>query len=64
MNKHPTAGSKGAKHGAPHGHSGGRSEHRKVDAPTPAKTKPLVSAAPQPTWTRYADSRLKQFCLR
>jgi len=26
--------------------------------------KPLDTPAPPPVWTRYIDSRLKQFCVR
>jgi hypothetical protein len=30
---------------------------------TPTK-RPQPTAAPAPTWSRYVDSRLKQFCTR
>jgi hypothetical protein len=30
----------------------------------PAKRAEPNSAAPAPTWSRYVDSRLKQFCTR
>jgi hypothetical protein len=28
------------------------------------ESKPQSAASPTPVWTRYVDSRLKQFCLR
>jgi hypothetical protein len=31
---------------------------------TPAKRTDPSTAAPAPTWSRYVDSRLKQFCTR
>jgi hypothetical protein len=31
---------------------------------TKLDAKPQQSASPTPVWTRYVDSRLKQFCLR
>jgi hypothetical protein len=31
---------------------------------TPAKRSEPAAAAPAPTWSRYVDSRLKQFCTR
>ena len=36
-----------------------------VPNPAPKGREPgTASATPQRTWTRYADSRLRQFCLR
>ena len=29
-----------------------------------AESQPQLSASPTPVWSRYVDSRLKQFCLR
>jgi hypothetical protein len=31
---------------------------------TATNSKPAESPAPPPVWTRYIDSRLKQFCTR
>jgi hypothetical protein len=31
---------------------------------TPNNKRPEPTAAPAPTWSRYVDSRLKQFCTR
>ena len=33
-------------------------------APWPKTEKRLDAPAPPPVWTRYIDSRLKQFCVR
>jgi hypothetical protein len=40
---------------------------REVSVPAwgiPADDKRALSPAPPPEWTRYIDSRLKQFCTR
>jgi hypothetical protein len=29
-----------------------------------AEVRPQLSASPTPVWSRYVDSRLKQFCMR
>jgi len=38
--------------------------HTPQAAPWPRPEKRLDAPAPPPVWTRYIDSRLKQFCVR
>ena len=38
--------------------------HPQQAAPWPKTEKRLDAPAPPPVWTRYIDSRLKQFCVR
>lgn len=33
-------------------------------SPMKLESRPQSSNSPTPVWTRYVDSRLKQFCLR
>ena len=40
------------------------SSHTQQAAPWPKTEKRSDAPAPPPVWTRYIDSRLKQFCVR